>query len=435
MEHREDEQKTWVCLEEEDIPQTQQTEKKIDKPKPEKPPRKHKRKHKKTKGFKLRMTAGILAGLAGLYCLLVFSHISFIERWRTIYIETAMGTMTHQWLATAFLPQSVIDDVMNGRATVLLEQQDYNSTWDKTVTANQAAIGTWDEIKPKFEQLYSEIDGTSFWKYMASHTRDEVVDDDGYLCIDEADYDAEETGIKTTYGDDVCAIDTRNGIVIVSLTGEGYQGRLAIIKDPAMVSVAAASDYGKKGSYLYEICEENDAVLGINASGFDDPEGSGNGGDSYGIIRASGVMVHDVMDMNMKVISLSSSNQLNISNTLPDDARDAVQFSPALVINGKQLISGSSGWGLQPRSVIGQSRDGQMLMAIVDGRQPGYSIGITLGDLTDILYQYGAFQACNLDGGSSAIMYYNGREITHSSAATPKKGRHIPDAWIVKKAE
>ena len=43
-----------------------------------------------------------------------------------------------------------------------------------------------------------------------------------------------------------------------------------------------------------------------------------------------------------------------------------------------------------------------MLLAIVDGRQPGYSVGITLGDLADILYQYGAYQACNLDGGSSA---------------------------------
>ena len=432
---KKEEQQTWVCLEEEDVPQAEQQPEKSEPTKPKKPPKRHKHARKKhRKRFRLRAAAGTLAGLAGVYCLLVFSHIPFIEKWRTIYIETAMGTMTHQWLATAFLPQSVIDDVMNGRAAVLLQQQDYNSTWEEAVAANQAAIGTWDTIKPNFEKLYSEIDSTSFWKYLSEHSEDEVLDD-GYLLIDEADYDAEETGIKTIYGDDVCAIDTRNGIVIVSLSGDGYQGKMAIIKDPEKVSVAAAPNYGKKGSYLREICKENHAVLGINASGFDDPEGSGNGGDSYGIIQASGKMVHDVMDMNMKVISLSSKNQLNISNTLPEDARDAVQFSPALVVNGEQLVSGSSGWGLQPRSVIGQRKDGQILMAIVDGRQPGYSIGITLGDLTDIIYQYGAFQACNLDGGSSAIMYYNGREITHSSAATPEKGRHIPDAWIVSKAE
>ena len=76
-----------------------------------------------------------------------------------------------------------------------------------------------------------------------------------------------------------------------------------------------------------------------------------------------------------------------------------------------------------------------MLLAIVDGRQPSYSVGITLGDLTDILYQYGAYQACNLDGGSSAVMYYRERTITHSSAANSERGRHIPNGWIVKEAD
>ena len=137
------------------------------------------------------------------------------------------------------------------------------------------------------------------------------------------------------------------------------------------------------------------------------------------------------LDTTMKVIGLDKKNHLEISNTLPDGARDAMQFSPALVVNGEQLISGSSGWGLQPRSVIGQTKDGEMLLAIVDGRQPGYSVGITLGDLADILYQYGAYQACNLDGGSSAVMYYRDRIITHSSAANSERGRHIPDGWIV----
>lgn len=76
------------------------------------------------------------------------------------------------------------------------------------------------------------------------------------------------------------------------------------------------------------------------------------------------------LDTTMKVIGLNKKNHLEISNTLPDGARDAMQFSPALVVNGEQLISGSSGWGLQPRSVIGQTKDGEMLLAIVDGRQP-----------------------------------------------------------------
>lgn len=374
------------------------------------------------------------AGLAALYCVLVFSHIPFIEKWRTIYIETAMGTMNHQWLATMFLPQSVIDDVMSGRMTVELRQEEYNSSWEQADTFEEnaeKAIDTWEDVRDQFSDAYAEIDQNSFWEYMAAHDRSEVLDEDGFLLIDQADYDAEQTGIETIYGDPVCAIDTRNGIVIVGLKGDGYSGRMAIIKNPAQVRLAASDTLGTSGSYLSRICRSNGAILGINASGFSDPEGTGNGGDAFGMMMVDGTVLSDALDVKMKVIGMDMANRLNISNSLLDGTRDAMQFSPALIVNGSQLISGSSGWGLQPRSVIGQTADGQILMAVVDGRQPGYSVGITLGDLTDILWKYGAYQACNLDGGSSSVMYYRGRNITRSSAVTPEKGRHIPNAWIV----
>ena len=45
------------------------------------------------------------------YCTAVFSNIPFIKKWRDIYIETAMTTGKHQWLATAFIPGYIIDDV------------------------------------------------------------------------------------------------------------------------------------------------------------------------------------------------------------------------------------------------------------------------------------------------------------------------------------
>ncbi|MBP3311711.1 MAG: phosphodiester glycosidase family protein, partial [Butyricicoccus sp.] len=58
--------------------------------------------------------------------------------------------------------------------------------------------------------------------------------------------------------------------------------------------------------------------------------------------------------------------------------------------------------------------------------------GATVGDCKEILENYGAVQACNLDGGSSSVMYYNGREITHpTTASNNPKGRHLPDAFIV----
>ena len=72
-----------------------------------------------------------------------------------------------------------------------------------------------------------------------------------------------------------------------------------------------------------------------------------------------------------------------------------------------------------------------MLMMVIDGRQAGYSIGCTMGVMADIMMEYGAYQACNLDGGSSSIMYYNGRKITKPSAANKENGRRLPDAFIV----
>ena len=86
---------------------------------------------------------------------MVFSHIPFIEKWRTIYIETAMGTMNHQWLATLFLPQSVIDDVMNGRLVLELQQEDDNSTWQAEADFDdpQDAMDTWPAIQYQFSEV------------------------------------------------------------------------------------------------------------------------------------------------------------------------------------------------------------------------------------------------------------------------------------------
>ena len=97
----------WVCLEEKAADAPQLKKRRTSAPKKQKKPRRSRRKTRKTRKKRhiLRGTAITLAGLAVLYCVLVFSHIPFIEKWRTIYIETAMGTMNHQWLATLFLPQ------------------------------------------------------------------------------------------------------------------------------------------------------------------------------------------------------------------------------------------------------------------------------------------------------------------------------------------
>lgn len=112
--------------------------------------------------------------------------------------------------------------------------------------------------------------------------------------------------------------------------------------------------------------------------------------------------------------------------------RDAVEFMPALIIDGVKQADGSAGWGIQPRTAVGQKANQDVLMLIIDGRQLNYSIGTTVGECADIMERYGAVQACNLDGGASSIMYYNDHPVTRP-AIRYAVGRWIPNIIMVEK--
>ena len=98
--------------------------------------------------------------------------------------------------------------------------------------------------------------------------------------------------------------------------------------------------------------------------------------------------------------------------------------------SGKSTIkSGDGGWGIAPRTAIGQRKDGAILMLVIDGRQTR-SVGATLKDVQNTMLQYGAVNATNLDGGSSASMYYEGEVINNPS--DPLGERSVPSAIYVK---
>lgn len=369
----------------------------------------------------------LLLVFVNLYIIAVYSQIPFIAKWRTIYIETAMSTMRYQWLATSFIPGDVIDDVMRDRYLLDEQQNGLVSNWDGGI--GFAPRSFLESDRDYFERIFHEIDMDSFDEYAEEHN---VYNENGSVMIDEADVDGDGTTIETIYGDEVLAIDEENGILIIKVRGDGFVGRMAIVKDPAQVKLGLCKNFGSIGSRAELIVEDNGAILGINASGFVDPEGMGNGGQAYGLVLSEGELHQDVIGNANKIIAFDYRDRLNIGNYKSlDTFRDAVEFKPALIINGEKLVKGSAGWGIQPRSVIGQTEKGEVLLLIVDGRAPGYSIGATLGQCADIMMTYQAVQACNLDGGSSSIMYYNGREISRPSAANKVKGRAIPNGFLV----
>ena len=370
------------------------------------------------------ITLMILATLLGIgYGLFVFSDIPFFVKWRTLYIETAMSTLNHQWLATSFIPQSIIDDVMNTAEKANEDQKKVQTSWNDR---EEEGTETGPLDKDAFYDRYWELNEDFFEEWLDQHPDARAMGYDN-LVID--NLDCEDTTLHTRYGEIIRALNVPENVLIVQVKGTDYVGTLATVKDPSQVIMKKAQDFGNEGDLIETFCK--DEVLAINGSGFLDEGGLSNGSTVVGSFVMNGVD-YGTPDYNYLFFGMQRDNRLHIQWGVSETEkyRWAFQFSPALIINGKIVVEGSYGWGLQPRSAIGQTKNGDFLMLIVDGRQVGYSIGCLVEDSAKILKKHRAFQAVNMDGGSSSIMAYQGKIITKNSSKS-ELGREIPNSLVV----
>ena len=218
-----------------------------------------------------------------------------------------------------------------------------------------------------------------------------------------------------------------------------YVGYILEIPDPRRIEVGTAANIQEKGDTTSNIAKMNNAVAAINGGGFHDPNGTGTGRLPYGFILHDGeyVIGKDVgPDEAVDFVGFSKSGNLIAGNydktELADmKAMEGITFGPPLIVDGKKMITdGDGGWGVGPRTAIGQRKDGTVLFVVIDGRQPGYSLGATLRDVQDVLYEKGAYIAANLDGGSSSTLYLNGKVVNKPADLLGE--RMIPTAFIVK---
>ena len=105
-------------------------------------------------------------------------------------------------------------------------------------------------------------------------------------------------------------------------------------------------------------------------------------------------------------------------------------YAPPLIVNGKEQEVSGAGGGLNPRTAIGQKKDGTIIFVTVDGRQAN-SIGATFSDMIKIMSDYGAVNAASLDGGSSTQMVYEGKFLNTPYALSGP--RIVPNAFLVRK--
>ena len=224
------------------------------------------------------------------------------------------------------------------------------------------------------------------------------------------------------------------GIEIVRIVGTTYKGYMAIIDDPARVSVGTCGVFGANGGKRIEdIASSYGAGVAVNGGAFADGGGSGNGGSPAGIVVSQGEWLRDAVS-SLCTVGFDRQNRLIVGSLTNQQARqvdfrDAVGFGPALIVNGVAASSTGKNSSLNPRTAIGQRADGAVLLLVLDGRQLD-SLGASMADLVEIMQKYGAINACNLDGGSSSVMIVKGQQLNDGIAVTGS--RRIPTAIIVR---
>ncbi len=319
-----------------------------------------------------------LAAIAILFCI-----YGPIDSFRTLWITSAMSTMNHQYLAYTFYSEKTVTDVMNSNYIV---EQTEEVDLDAIEIGNTAEKNSYSS--PYEEQILKREEGNSVYK-------------------------------------------------IIRLEESGYKGYLTVIYDPADVQLAVAKNIGRYGTSVAKLCQENNGLVGINGGGFEDVDGWGNGSIPYGAIIKDGQLIyyHDGGDGGL--IGFTNENKMWLTHISPEEAvaqgmRDAVEFGPFLIVNGKPAeIYGDGGWGIAPRTVIAQRKDGIVLFLIIEGRLPGYSLGADMNDVIKLLLRYKAYNAANLDGGASSTMAVNGKLYNRPSAGGEYGGRTVSNAWIV----
>lgn len=335
---------------------------------------------------KKKKTAGILLFLDVCIILCFFLAYGPIAHLRELYITTSMTTMTHKYLARTIYTEDMIQKVLSGN---------YVKESNEETNVDDIVIGS-TETTDEFDSVYDEQILTR---------------------------DPEHPEYK-----------------LIPLSGNGYRGYLVAIYDPSRIELGLTNKLGTVGQFLREIVVQNDAILGINASGFVDTNEMGNGGDPTGIVIKDSKVIWNSTKTGYSggIAGFTNEHKLVLMKGTPEEAirlgvKDAVEFGPFLIVNGKAAeIKGNGGWGIAPRTILAQRKDGIVLFMVIDGRQPGYSIGISMNDATKLLQRYKAHNAVNLDGGASSSLAIGNKTITKPCGYSATGERRIPNAWILK---
>ena len=247
-----------------------------------------------------------------------------------------------------------------------------------------------------------------------------------------------------------------DGIRFEPHSGDTYNAHIMIVRDPSKVYLGTSTENFSTsipGTRIDDQIETDGAIAGVNAGAFFDngtsdpsvgsvPEGLvyskgackwTTGSPPNGIKGFAGFNKDNILVVAQDNLSKAQAEELNI--------RDGCCFGPVLIMNGEinqEAYNSNSGWN--PRTAIGQRKDGAVVFVCIDGRQAG-SMGGTYKDVIDIMIEYGVVNACNMDGGSSSIMVYRDTyglfgeagtvQVINSYSLLQERPRKMPTFWMV----
>lgn len=337
-----------------------------------------KKESKNKKSKKWIITFGILDVVAIVCLFLMYGPISYF---RNLWVTSAMSTMTHKYLAYIFFNQEQIDEIMSNNVVIEVEEDTKQ-----------------EEIK--FE-------------------KEEIVEYDSIY---------EEQVLKKDEGNDLYKV--------IKIEGSGYKGHLLVVYDASKVQLAEITNY-KYGQTIEQFVKKNNAVAGINAGGFSYSDYRGYAPTGTVIIDGKVKFDNGPTGWGGGIIGFTNDNVLVLTKASAEQAvqmgiRDAVSFGPFLVVNGvASQFKGNGGYGIAPRTAIGQRKDGIVLLLVIDGRRPGHSIGVDMVELTNIMLRYGAYNASNLDGGGSSSIVVEGKTLSVAGGSGYTGERYLPNSWLV----
>ncbi len=338
--------------------------------------------------YKMPLKRKIVRTICFIY---IFCFSSFLllfygpfDSFKEFWITSAMTTMNHRYLATYIYSDEYIQKVLENNSIIEVDE-----------------ITNPDEIQ--------------FRKYTTTIYRNQY----------------EKAVLQKDEGNDLYKV--------IPVSGKGYQGFLVAIYDPSRIHIATTAHLGVTGESILTVSERENAIIAMNAGGFYDPDWNSNGALPHGIVFSNGEIVSEYVQANVGggFIGFTKDDKFVLGSMSKQEAinmgiRDAVQFGPFLIVNGKRsFVRGNGGWGIAPRTAIGQRQDGIVLFLVINGRRAN-SIGADMIDLCDIMENYGAYNAANLDGGSSSELVING-EIVNTPVAGGSNGlRNMSTFWVVK---